>query len=207
MTGKFDRHGEPSRRSVLQAIASSALTSCAHGAPEAMSAQEAYFFCFPILKFARTTWNSAAPRAGRAEHRFNRVLHRRNLADHTARAVTTPNCDTFYSSAHLDLSNGPVLASLPTLRDRYFSVAFMNAYTDNFGYVGTRATSGGEGGLTLIAGPTWQGRAPVGSRVLRSTTNDVWMLARIFASGPSDLRAANQAQDQSSSSTARRQIC
>lgn len=187
--------GRASRRSVLQTLAACALTSCAHQAPDAASAEDAYFYCFPIFEFARARWNSAAQRPGRGEHRFNRVLHRRDLADHTARAVTTPNCDTLYSSAHLDLSNGPVLARLPTLHDRYFSIAFMNAYTDNFAYVGTRATAG-EGGLTLVAGPAWQGSAPTGARMLRSSTNDVWMLARIFASDPSDLAAANQAQNQ-----------
>lgn len=185
----------PSRRHALQLFSAAALSACAHRDADTTSAVAAYYYCFPIFEFARASSAAAAVNAQRPQHRYNRVLHRRTLADHTMRAVTTPNCDTVYSSAYLDLTNGPVLTTLPTLHDRYFSIAFMNAYTDNFAYVGTRAT-GGEGGLTLITGPNWRGSPPRGARLIQSPTNDVWMLARILAGGSSDLAQANAAQDQ-----------
>ena len=47
--------------------------------------------------------------------RLNRFRHIAQLADHRARAVTTPNNDTFYSSAWLDLSRVPLLRTLPAL--------------------------------------------------------------------------------------------
>jgi len=189
---------DPSRRIVLAGAASAALVQaagCAHGTASSDPYVDAYYYAFPIYEMARTAWAAAGPNPQRPAHRFNSVQHRRTLTDHTGRNVTTPNNDTVYSSARLDLSNGPVLVSIPTVRDRYFSVAFMNAYTDNFAYVGTRAT-GGEGGPTLIAGPSWRGEAPTGTRLIRSATDDVWMLARILVAGADDLAAANAVQDQ-----------
>jgi len=185
----------PSRRHALQLFSAAALSACAHRDADTTSAVAAYYYCFPIFEFARASSAAAAVNAQRPQHRYNRVLHRRTLADHTMRAVTTPNCDTVYSSAYLDLTNGPVLTTLPTLHDRYFSIAFMNAYTDNFAYVGTRAT-GGEGGPTMIANAAWRGDVPAGTRLIRSDTDDVWMLARILVAGVEDLPGANAVQDQ-----------
>lgn len=184
-----------SRRTLLTGVATVTLGACATAPADPIDHYvAAYYYAFPIYEFARTAWASAGPTAQRA-HRFNQPMHRRTLTDHTGRNITTPNNDTVYTSARLDLSNGPLLAEFPTLPDRYFSIAFMNAYTDNFAYVGTRAT-GGQGGLALIVGPTWEGQAPAGARIIRSQTDDVWLLARILVDGPEDLAAANAAQDQ-----------
>lgn len=188
-----------SRRTLLAGVALAGLSGCVSSNSAIADPIDhyvaAYYYAYPIYEFARTAWASAGPSAQRPAHRFNQIMHRRTLTDHTGRNITTPNNDTVYSSARLDLTNGPLLAEFPTLEDRYFSVAFMNAYTDNFAYVGTRATNG-VGGRALIAGPRWEGAAPDGVRVIRSQTDDVWMLARILVEGPEDLPAANTAQDQ-----------
>lgn len=181
----------PNRRQFVAAGATAIAWPQAALAAAPADLRAAFHYAFPIFEFARTGAASLSL-AGRAQP--NEIGHRRGLADHTARAITTPNNDTVYSSARLDLSNGPVLLDVPTLKDRYFSVAFMDAYTDNFAYVGTR-TTGGEGGPTLVVGPRWRGRLPSGTRLIRSPTTDVWMLGRILVSGPADLAAANAAQD------------
>lgn len=185
-----------SRRSLL-ATAVAGLGACATNQIRGDLAHyiAAYYYAFPIYEFARTGWDFAAPNAQRPRHRYNEIFHRRALSDFTNRNVTAPNNDTIYSSARLDLSNGPVLAEFPTIHDRYFSIAFMNAYTDNFAYIGTRATHG-EGGRALIVGPNWQGQPPAGARLIRSATNDVWMLARILVDGADDLTRANAVQDE-----------
>jgi hypothetical protein len=187
---------ELNRRSLL--VASGALLAsggCAHRGSVHSEHLAAYVFLFPLYEFARTAWQAAAPGPSRPIHGFNRFNHRRILSDHTHRAITAPNADTVYSSARLDLSNGGVVIDVPTVRDRYFSLAFMNAMTDHFAYIGTRATAG-EGGRFMVVGPAWQGRAPPGVRVLQSETNDVWALARVGVRDQADLAAANVVQDQ-----------
>jgi hypothetical protein len=156
--------------------------------------REAFLYAYPIYEYARTAWGATVPRPQRPALHYNKVAHQRRLGDATNRAVTTPNNDTVYSTARLDVGNGPVLFDLPSLSERYYSVAFMNAFTDNFAFIGTRTTYG-IGGLTEIVGPNWRGKARQGVRRIRSQTDDVWMLARVLVSGPDDLPAAIAAQE------------
>lgn len=44
---------------------------------------------------------------------------------------------------------------------RYYSVQFIDGYTYNFYYLGSRTTGNG-GGTYLLAGPSWHGDTPVG---------------------------------------------
>ncbi|MFN3592685.1 MAG: DUF1254 domain-containing protein, partial [Thermaurantiacus sp.] len=157
------------------------------------SVESAVLFGFPIFEFARTGIATAGARPGQP-HRFNQLQHARRLLDHRARQITAPNHDTIYSSARLDLTQGPLLVELPASREGYFSIAFMNAFTDNFAYSGTRATAGA-GGRALVAGPRWDGVAPTGVRLVRSATDDVWMLGRFLVDSPDGLTAAHQLQD------------
>src|SRR6185503_14725837 len=106
--------------------------------------------------------------------RLNRFTHARNLAGPESRAVTAPNNDTVYSSAWLDLTQGPVTLTLPATGKRYISVAGMSMYTDNDFILGTR-TTGGRGGTWRIVGP---GQTARGRNVVRLSTPHGWLLAR-----------------------------
>ncbi|WP_066591190.1 DUF1254 domain-containing protein [Sphingomonas pruni] len=153
----------------------------------------AFYFAYPLYEFARSE-QTIAQCVGQSGL-INIVKQRVQLADASSRNVTAPNNDTIYSSAFLDLSAGPVEVQVPDVRDRYFSCAFMDALTDNFAYIGTRATNG-RGGRFWIAGPQWAGRAPAGVTLFRSSSNDVWMLARTLVDGPADLEKAKAIQAQ-----------
>ncbi len=151
----------------------------------------AFNYAFPVYEFVRTQQTRTA---GNKAAALNRVGHRAALADHTSREVTTPNNDTVYSSGFLELSGGPVEIEAPTDTSRYWSIAFMDLFTDNFAYIGTRATKG-QGGRFWMVGPQWTGAAPEGVTLLRSPTNDVWMLCRIVVDGEADLAAARALQE------------
>lgn len=188
------------RRSLLAAGAALAAAGCAtrtaEAAPGATAFDAAFNYCYPLYEFARAQRRTTLGGEGAlpSADRLNRVFHRRGLTDHTARAGTSPNNDTLYSSAFLELSGGPVELSAPSVHDRYFSIAFMNAFLDNFQYIGTRATAG-EGGRFWIVGPDFAGSAPNGVGLVQSDTNDVWMLARTLVTSVEDVPAANQVQD------------
>lgn len=146
----------------------------------------AYFFAFAPFEIARTFYAGNTMR--------NRLIHRRRLADASSRSVTTPNNDTLYSSAFLDLNGGPAALDIPDIAGRYFSVALMDAFTDNFQIFGTR-TTGGRGGKFLLAGPGFRGAAPAGRTLVQCPTNDVWLLARILADDAADLPNVHKLQD------------
>ncbi|HOB14805.1 MAG TPA: DUF1254 domain-containing protein [Novosphingobium sp.] len=180
--------------STITAIPSFAAAARKVGAKAAPSLMQAAFdYAFPLFEYARVNQNLT--KAIGNPGTLNTITPRSRLSDHTSRNVTAPNNDTIYSSAFFELSGGPIELAIPTLHDRYFSVAFMDAFTDNFAYVGTRETKG-VGGRTWLVGPNWRGTVPAGVRLIRSTTNDVWMLARILVDGPADLAAAEAVQKQ-----------
>lgn len=149
------------------------------------AARDAWLFTLPLIEIAavRTRGQSV----GSAMNAFSSM---RNLADHRQRTVTTPNNDTLYATAQLDLSNGPVTLTVPPSGERYVSLQLMDAYSNSFCLLGTR-TTGNEGGVYTLVGPE---EAASGRHVIRSPTRHVWALARILVDGPHDLDAARVVQ-------------
>ncbi len=95
-------------------------------------------------------------------------------------SVVTPNNDTPYSWAILNLSDEPMILEVPEIDPkRYYVMQLIDLYTFNFAYVGTRSTGNGAGKY-LLAGPDWKGNTPDGiDEVLVSETNLVTLLGRI----------------------------
>jgi hypothetical protein len=154
---------------------------------DAMAARDAYLYALPLIEMA-TTRARVLKAPGAA---INRLNHTRVLADHTSRAVTTPNNDTLYSTAFLDLTRGPLTLTIPALGSRYYSVAVMDMFTNNNVVLGTR-TVGGEGGTFTLVGP---GQAAMGPNPVRIATPHAWMLIRTLVNDPTDMEAAHKAQD------------
>jgi hypothetical protein len=111
------------------------------------------------------------------------------------KAVQTPNSDTPYSHAGLDLRTEPIVLTAPTIEgSRYFSIQLIDAYTHNFDYIGSRAT-GNDGGSFLVVGPSWEGEVPATvKKVIRSETELVlaWYRTQLFE--PDDIESVKQVQ-------------
>lgn len=118
--------------------------------------------------------------------RPNHLFHRQALLTPKTQTVTTPNNDTLYSVAWIDLSAGPVTLSLPEVGERYVSYQFMDMYGNNFAVLGSRTTGGGACKVT-ITGPADASSDPL---ALRSPTRWVWLLGRLLVDGPDDLAKA-----------------
>jgi hypothetical protein len=112
------------------------------------------------------------------------------------KAIQTPNSDTPYSFLGADLRAEPLVISVPAIQDRYYSLQFIDMYTHNFAYVGSRAT-GSDAGSYLLAGPRWQGKAPEGIKsVIRSETDLAFVLYRTQLFGGDDLEEVKKIQAQ-----------
>lgn len=111
--------------------------------------------------------------------------------------VVLPNADTLYCVSWLDLSNGSLVLKVPPIPDRYYTFEFLDAYTNVFTYVGTRAT-GSQGGTYLITGPEWKGQVPEGMTQIWSPTNLAWILQRTLLKGAADIDNVHTIQDQMS---------
>jgi len=157
-------------------------------------AREAYIYVLPSVMMYTTRAKALNARDVDGTLPINRFRHRRQLADHESRRVTTPNADTLYSSAWLDLSGGPLLLDVPDTGGRYYVLQFLDFFTNSFAHIGRR-TTGTQAGRFLIAGPNAGGDEPAGVPVIRAPTNGVWLIGRILVDGPDDLAAVHLLQD------------
>jgi hypothetical protein len=159
-------------------------------------AKEAYIFGFPMLDEYRVMYAfSVDTKNPQYKGPFNSILNIARVFTPADTAFVTPNSDTPYSFANLDLRAEPVVISLPAIdKSRYFVFQMMDLYTFNFDYLGTRAT-GNDGGDFLIAGPDWTGAPPPGvKKVIRSETQLVMLVGRTQLFNPGDLENMKQVQ-------------
>ena len=125
----------------------------------------------------------------------NQFTHTRRLLGPNDREVVTPNNDTLYTNAWLDLTEGPVLIHVPAMGDRYWTLGFLDAWTNPWAYAGRRTTGGSQQRL-FVHGPDWCGEPPAGALVISAPGNDVWIIGRILVDNDhSDLEAVHALQD------------
>ena len=156
----------------------------------------AYIWGYPLVSAIRTadftTSPNIPPGPGRGpENTFN---HFKTFPDPNFTDFTVPNVDTLYSTAYVDLSNGPLVVTVPPLADRYYSIQFADAYTNNYHYIGSRLNET-TGGNYLLTGPGWEGTVPSGLKQIQSPTNASFVAVRILVNNPQDVPTVNAIQD------------
>ena len=109
--------------------------------------------------------------SGQFKAPFNEIKNEARVFTYEDTAIVTPNSDTPYSFAWLDLRAEPVVLSVPAVeKGRYYAVQLEDGNCFNYGYIGSRA-SGNDAGHFMVVGPDWNGDLPAGiSKVFRSTT-------------------------------------
>jgi hypothetical protein len=158
---------------------------------------EAYIYGYPLVTMEmtrRVMTNAAKPEGTRAP--MGQFVNMRKYPDASFKDVTTPNADTLYSSAFLDLTREPYVLSLPDEHDRYFLMPMLSGWTDVFESPGKR-TTGTDAQTYVITGPGWKGTVPQGMKQYKSPTNMVWVLGRTYSTGtPEDYKQVHALQDQ-----------
>jgi hypothetical protein len=123
---------------------------------------------------------------------FNQFGHASALAGPETKFVSVNN-DTIYSIANVDTSGGPVRLHVPDSAGRYYVLQFVDAWTDNFAYVGHRATGTAEGSFLLVP-PGWDGEAPDDVTPVRFPTAVGTIVGRWAVDGEADLPAVRGLQ-------------
>ena len=114
---------------------------------------EAYIYAFPLVLTDATktlSTNTDGTMTGRAP--INQFNHTKKLADASFRTVVTPNVDTVYSQAWLDISTEPMVYILPET-DRFCNVQLLDAWTNTAAVLD-------KAGAYAIALPGWEGELP-----------------------------------------------
>jgi hypothetical protein len=159
-------------------------------------AKEAYVYGFPLVDNYRIE-HAYFVDTKNPEYKapWNQLKNIPRVHTPEDKAVQTPNSDTPYSMIGMDLRAEPMVLTVPAIeKERYYSIQLIDAYTQNFDYIGSRAT-GNEAGSYMIAGPGWKGETPKGvKKVLRSETDFVIAAYRTQLLNPGDLDNVKKVQ-------------
>ena len=142
----------------------------------ATEAEAAYVFGYPLVLMERL----------RVQAPPNRLVH--------ASAPEDDEPDMLCSSAWLDLTEGPVVLSVPATHGHYYAATLVDMWAEVFASVGPRTTGTGAGAYALC-GPGWT-RTPLPPEVkpLAAPTSAVRLSIRIYAGAGAGAEAARGVQ-------------
>jgi hypothetical protein len=156
---------------------------------------DAYIYGYPLVLMDVTRQISTnVSRPGENGAPLNRLGNKRSFPDPSFTTVVSPNADTLYSFAFLDLAREPMVLSVPDMDGRYYLMQMLDGWTNVFASPGTRTTGNGKGSLAIV-GPTWQGSVPDGVVEIHSPTALVWIIGRTQTNGKGDYAAVHSVQD------------
>lgn len=159
-------------------------------------AEEAWTFGLPIVLVEKQfDFNSYVtnPTIGKAP--VNQFGHIRQFVDASNHAIVGFNSDHLYSFASIDLTNGPLVLSIPEMGDRYWLMQLIDAWNGVPASPGSREY-GGKARNFVIVGPDFKGDIPKELEVLKSPTNLAMVGGRTYCAGPDDYSIVNKLQDQ-----------
>jgi hypothetical protein len=151
-------------------------------------AREAYAFFFPMMMGYRYLFATCLmPELPSYVAPVNTLDGEPRTVDHTFEDVITPNSDTPYSAANLDLRAEPMVLSVPDITDRFYHFQLEDLWGHNAHYIGVNTTGTGSGSY-LLAGPGWSGEAPEDiDDVFQFETDVVFLIGRTQLLGSDDV--------------------
>ena len=148
--------------------------------------EEGLVFTLPLMVMDATmTKSTNTVKATDLQAPVNQLFHALALADASFTDVVTPNVDTIYSQAFLDLSLDSVVLTLPRT-DRFCTVEVLDGWTNCIAVLDT-AQLRNDSQQFLFTGPDFTGQAPQGMEEVKSPTPMVWVLIRTLCGGPNDM--------------------
>ena len=151
---------------------------------------EAYVYLHPLLTMdvtRRTLTNTP-------EGRLNQFAHNSAFPEAENREVVRPNFDTLYSSAWLDITEEPMVISMPDTQGRHYILPIMDMWTDVFVAAGKR-TSGTKAKNIALVPKGFTGKLPKGIEAIEAPTPMMWIINRIQTNGPKDYPFVNGLQE------------
>jgi len=157
---------------------------------------QAYIYGYPTIELYRTFYEQVLdPNRGHSVG-VNEFNHIRNLVTPQDTWVVSPNNDTLYSKAWLDLSKEPIVLHIPPIKDRFYAFPIGDFYHDAVASLGWWNV-GEDGGNFALIPPGWQGVLPDGVEAVHISTPMCWLLTRTLTSGDEeDLKQVHALMDQ-----------
>ncbi len=142
-------------------------------------AREAYIFNYPLVMYYRTMYLQAIDTQSKSySGGFGKWLHLGTSSPKDT-DIVSPNNDSPYSYAWLDLRAEPWVLTMPKIEAKRF---YTSQWDDLWGFVLDNPGSvedGNDGVSVLLASPTWKGELPKGvKRVIQGDTEFLGTLTR-----------------------------
>ena len=128
---------------------------------------------------------------------LNQWWHCRQLTTAEYRDGGSPNNDALYSAAWVDMRKEPIILSHAEVpNNRYFCFQCAHMSSDNFAYIGTRATGNGVGNFAIRQASQENIKLPRDVQVIESCpTAFALILARTYVEGEADYPNVHAIQD------------
>jgi len=171
-------------------------------APPALSEEDAhaiavaaYVYLYPLvtMDLTRKQFTNTEPGKLPGHGPMNTFANIPEFPPANFKGVVRPNFDTLYSSGWLDLTNEPMIVSVPDTGGRYYLLPMLDMWTDVFASPGWR-TTGTQAGNFAIVPPGWRGEIPSDFQRIDAPTPYVWIIGRTKTDGPSDYDAVHKIQ-------------
>jgi hypothetical protein len=160
---------------------------------------QAYIWGYPVVINERRSRIGMASSTDIIPHMLrgplNTFVSAKELLTPDFEDVQSPNNDTLYTTAWLDLRDEPMVMHVPDMAGRYYTYQFLDAYTNNFTYVSQR-TRGFQEMDIAICGPGHSGALPSGLERIDAPTPTVFIIGRLGVDGPDDVPAVHALQDE-----------
>ncbi|MGD9714290.1 MAG: DUF1254 domain-containing protein [Thermomicrobiales bacterium] len=156
---------------------------------------QTYIAAFPMMDLYRTLWETSLDPLRGHDRTLNEFFSFDRLATSDDDWVVTPNEDTIYQRAFIDLRKEPVILVIPPTGERkyWFPVSDMrHDFDSNLSW----DTIGSQGGAFAFVPPGWQGVLPEAVKRVDVGTPIIWTLGRFAVDGPDDLPEAVTLQQQ-----------
>jgi hypothetical protein len=179
---------------MVSTLAPSAAQSISADEAQAIAA-EAYVYFYPLVTMdvTRKQLINSDPKVAGIGGPPNTFDNIRAYPTADMRAVVRPNFDTLYSSAWVDLTNEPMVVSVPDTGGRYYLLPMLDMWSDVFASPGWR-TTGTKAANFLLVPPGWNGNVPQGFTRIDAPTPYVWIIGRTKTDGLADYAAVHEIQ-------------
>lgn len=138
------------------------------------AAMDSYIYLYPLIAMDLARRQAVSPKnngqPGRAP--ANSFWFQRQLNDPQGGAW--PHPDMLRMSAWLDLSEGPVVISVPQTQGRLFTLTLHDLWSDAFAMLGKR-TLGSNRGNYVVVPPGWTAALPPAMQRIDAPTSQVWV--------------------------------
>ena len=159
---------------------------------------QAFVYGYPAIYYANLRYGMIENPRGLVSMPINTYFHVRTPALPEHQYGGSPNRDTPYSLAFVNLTEEPYVLTAPKIDDnRYFAIQLVDMYSDVFDYIGNR-TLGNPEGKYLVIGPNYRGNLVSSGfkKIYHCPTNWMWIVSRSYSdNSEADLKIVHQIQD------------